>query len=66
MNWEIIGCVDDGCDRPAESVPMYMTMNPAGGFIVHRRVRCVDGHVFYIEQCEGPRGQEAPPSTFCG
>jgi hypothetical protein len=63
--WDIIECPQGGCDAPAESVPMYQSMNPTGfGLVIHRRVFCVAGHVTFTEQ--GPDGQEAPPSTFTG
>jgi hypothetical protein len=64
--FDIVGCPQPGCTMPAESWPIYQTMNPTGGIIVYLRVLCLEGHSTFTEQA-GTSGQtEAPPSTFSG
>lgn len=63
--WDIVECPHEGCDAPAESVPMHQSPNPSGfGVVIHRRVFCVNHHVTFTEQ--GPDGQETPSTGYAG
>lgn len=49
--WDIVACPETGCDQIAESSPLYWTMNKTGGgYTVHLRIRCMDGHITFTEQ----------------
>jgi hypothetical protein len=62
MSVDIVCCPQDGCIGHATVQPLYYTMNPAGGIIVHQRITCVEGHITFTEQ-DGPGAKEVPPST---
>ncbi len=65
LMFDIVGCPQEGCDAPAETVPRAWTPNAAGGLTIHCRVLCVAGHTTFTEQAAlGEPG--APPSTYIG